>query len=161
MNQNGRIIFQPNTRDLFSMYDRIPIHQITTIRNPVKGVWTENKLSETFFSKENISIIQNGIRSGVYKMSREKYLIDNQDSEQLVLIMRGIFIEYSMNISTGIREQIQSLNQKVIQYCVDKVYQEAQGYLKYLRDASTLPTPIDYPSMPNTHTKQLEFKGFF
>ena len=54
---NGRIVIQPNTEDLFKMYDKIPVNQITTIRNPLKGVWDESKLSNVFFSKENISII--------------------------------------------------------------------------------------------------------
>jgi hypothetical protein len=153
-------MIQPNTENLFSLYDKIPIHQITTIRNPVKGLWEENTLSKVFFSKENISIIQNGIRVGVYKTSHNKYLIDNQDTEQLELIMRGIYVEYSKNTFSSIKEQVEILNNKVIEYCTHKVFQEAQGYLKYLRDSNTRPNPLNYPSY-TTKTKQLEFRGFF
>jgi len=153
-------IVQPNTNNLFNLYDRIPVNQITTIRNPLKGIWGENLVSEVFFSKENIGIIQNGIRAGVYQKSNGKYLIDNQDTDQLIVIMRGIFTSYSTNLPDNIREQVEKLNSRVISYCSNKVFEEAQGYLRYLKDTTTIATPLDYPSMPS-HTKQLEFKGFF
>ena len=153
-------MIQPNTENLFSLYDKIPVHQITTIRNPIKGVWEENTLSKVFFSKENIRIIQNGIRAGVYKLSNNKYIIDNQEPEQLELIMRGIYIEYSKNVSSNIRGQIEILNDKVIDYCTYKVFQEAQGYLKYLRDSNSKPNFLENPKY-TTKSKQLEFKGFF
>jgi hypothetical protein len=153
-------MIQPNTENLFGLYDKIPVHQITTVRNPVKGIWEETTLSKVFFSQENISIIQNGIRVGVYKLSHKKYLIDNQDTEQLQLIMRGIFTEYSKNQKTSIREQVELLNNKVINYCSNKVFQEAQGYLKYLRDSTAPPDPLSYPTL-TTRSKQLEFKSFF
>ena len=153
-------MIQPNTENLFGLYDKIPVHQISTIRNPVKGVWEDTTLSKVFFSKENTSIIQNGIRAGVYKLSNSKYLVDNQDPEELQLIMRGIFTEYSKNQPNNIREQVESLNERVVNYCSDKVFQEAQGYLKYLRDANSTPTPLTYPTL-TSRSKQLEFKTFF
>jgi len=153
-------MIQPNTENLFGLYDKIPVHQISTIRNPVKGIWEETTLSKVFFSKENSSIIQNGIRAGVYKLSNGKYFVDNQDPEQLQLIMRGIFTEYSKNQTNNIREQIEVLNNIVVSYCSDKVFQEAQGYLKYLRDSNSKPEPLTYPTLTTT-SKQLIFKSFF
>uniref|UniRef100_A0A6C0HRV1 Minor capsid protein P8 central region domain-containing protein n=1 Tax=viral metagenome TaxID=1070528 RepID=A0A6C0HRV1_9ZZZZ len=154
-------MIQPNTQELFKMYDKIPVHQITTIRDPLNGVWSNTQLSTLFFSANNVTIIQNGIRANVYKMSKEKYLIDNQDNDQLVTIMRGMFIEYSKNLPENITEQIKLLNNKVIVYCSQQVYEEAKGYLTYLKDSSTLITPLNYPTMPYTRDKQLEFKSFF
>ena len=154
-------LIQPDTKELFKMYDKIPVNQISTIRNPMNGAWSDTQLSNLFFSKENIVIIQNGIRAGVYNMSNGKYLIDNQDSDQLYMIMKGMFLEYSKNISTNITEQINILNDKVIAYCTNQVYQEAKGYLTYLKDSSSLIKPLDYPSMPYSRTKELELKHFF
>ena len=154
-------MIQPNTQDLFKMYDKIPVHQISTIRDPLNGIWSNTQLSTLFFSEENVKIIQNGIRANVYKMSKEKYLIDNQDNDQLITIMRGMFVEYSKNLPTNITEQIKLLNDKVIVYCTHQVYEEAKGYLTYLKDSSTLITPLNYPTMPYTKDKQLEFKQFF
>jgi len=151
---------QPDTEELFKMYDKIPVNQMSTVRGPLNGR-SSTQLSELFFSKENTVIIQNGIRAGVFNMSNGKYIIDNQDNEQLEIIMRGMFLEYSKNNPNNITEQINILNDKVISYCTDKVYSEAKGYLKYLKDSSTLITPLDYPSMPYTRTKELELKHFF
>ena len=153
-------LIQPDIKELFKMYDKIPVNQITTVRNPI-NTWSNTPLSNLFFSKENIVIIQNGIRAGVYNMSNGKYLIDNQDNEQLLLIMKGMFLEYSKNIPTDITQQIDILNNKVITYCTNQVYQEAKGYLTYLKDSSSLIKPLDYPSMPYTRTKELELKPFF
>jgi len=151
----------PDIQELFKMYDKIPVNQITTIRNPLNGTWSNTQLSDLFFSKENIAIIQNGIRAGVYNMSKGKYMIDVQDNEELLIIMKGMFLEYSKNMPTNITEQIDILDNKVIAYCTNQVYQEAKGYLTYLKDSSTLITPLDYPSMPYTRTKELELKHFF
>lgn len=153
-------MLQPDIQELFKMYDKIPVNQITTIRNPL-NTWSSTPLSDLFFSKENIVIIQNGIRAGVYNMSNGKYLIDNQDNEQLLLIMKGMFLEYSKNMPTDITQQIDILDDKVIAYCTNQVYQEAKGYLTYLKDSSSLIKPLDYPSMPYTRTKELELKHFF
>ena len=47
-----------------------------------------------------------------------------------------------------------------LEYCVNQVFGETQGYMKYLYDASTLVVPIDRPTFSNTN-KTLEFKGWF
>jgi len=104
-------MIQPNTENLFGLYDKIPVHQISTIRNPAKGVSEDTTLSKVFFSKENTSIIQNGIRAGVYKLSNGKYLVDNQDPEELQLIMRGISNTFNIpNINIPVKTtRIQNL----------------------------------------------------
>ena len=64
---NGRIdIKTPNTSTLFQMYDKIPANQCVTFRNATEGLWSSTPLSQAFFSQQNIQIIQNGIRAGVY-----------------------------------------------------------------------------------------------
>jgi hypothetical protein len=49
----------------------------------------------------------------------------------------------------------------VLNYCIQQVYGEAQGYLKYLDDASTLVVPIAPPVMANNSDRELEFKTWF
>ena len=67
---NGRVdICGPKTTDLFQMYDKIPVNQCATFRNPTEGLWDNSDLSNTFFSEGNIRIIQNGIRAEVYRKS--------------------------------------------------------------------------------------------
>jgi hypothetical protein len=49
----------------------------------------------------------------------------------------------------------------VLDYCVKSVYGEAQGYMKYRFDASTLVVPIALPIMSKTNDKQLLLKKWF
>jgi len=159
---NGRVnIKSPNTTELFKMYDKIPAQQCSTFRNATEGLWTETILSNVFFSRDNIQLLQNGIRSGVYKKSKGQYVIGEQDCDSLKIIMRSIFLTYSANQPNNIREQVDALNQMVLNFCIQQVYGEAQGYLKYINDVSTLAIPIAHPVMSDISDKLLEFKTWF
>ena len=159
---NGRVdIRSPNTSNLFAMYDKIPANQCTTYRNPVEGIWDSNALANAFFSKENIQIIQNGIRSGVYEKSNGQYLIGPQDCDSLKIIMRSVFLQNSANQPDNIGQQIYELNQMVLNYCIPQVYGEAKGYMKYISDVSTLAVPIAHPIMAEDRDKELVLKPWF
>jgi hypothetical protein len=159
---NGRVdIKSPNTSTLFQMYDKIPANQCVTFRNATEGLWTSNSLSNAFFSQQNIQIIQNGIRAGVYHRSNGQYTIGPQDCDSLKIVMRSVFLQYSANQPNNITEQISQLNKIVLEYCIQQVYSEAQGYMKYINDASTLVVPISHPVMANENDRQLELKPWF
>jgi hypothetical protein len=164
MNQvnNGRInIKSPNTSTLFQMYDKIPANQCVTFRNATEGLWNETPLSRAFFSQENIQIIQNGIRAGVYNRSNGQYIVGPQDCDSIKIIMRSVFLQYSANQPFNIPQQIEELNKIVLNYCIQQVYSEAQGYMKYIDDASTLVIPIAHPVQASNTDRQLEFKSWF
>lgn len=159
---NGRIDFiSPNTSILFSMTDRIPVSECSDFREAMTGNWHNTTLSNAFFSASNIQIIQNGIRAGVYKRSNGMYIVGNQKCDELKIIMRSIFLQYSKNQPDNIASQIQALNTLVLNYAIKQVYGEAEGYMKYKRDASSMYTPIAPPVMSKTNDKQLELKKWF
>jgi hypothetical protein len=159
---NGRVdIKSPNTSTLFQMYDKIPANQCVTFRNPTEGLWTSDSLSNAFFSEQNILIIQNGIRAGVYHRSNGQYVIGAQDCDSLKIVMRSVFLQNSANQPNNITQQIAQLNKIVLDYCIQQVYSEAQGYMKYINDASTLVVPISHPVMANENDRQLELKPWF
>jgi len=159
---NGRVdIKTPNTSELFKMYDKIPAHQCTTFRNPTEGIWNDTILSQVFFSRENIQIIQNGIRAGVYKRSNNQYIIGVQDCDSLKIIMRSVFLQHASNLPNNIPQQINQLNKIVLNYCIQQVYSEAQGYMKYIDDVSTLAVPIAHPIQASNTGREIEFKSWF
>jgi hypothetical protein len=159
---NGRVdIKSPNTSTLFEMYDKIPANQCVTFRNPTEGLWTDTTLSQAFFSQQNIQILQNGIRSGVYHKSNGQYTIGPQDCDSLKIVMRSVYLQNAANQPNNITEQIAELNKIVLNYCIQQVYSEAQGYMKYIDDASTLVVPIAHPVMANNTDRELEFKTWF
>lgn len=159
---NGRVnIKSPNTSALFQMYDKIPANQCVTFRNATEGLWNETPLSQAFFSRENIQIIQNGIRAGVYHRSNGQYVIGPQDCDSLKIVMRSVFLQHAANQPFNIPQQIEELNKIVLNYCIQQVYSEAQGYMKYVDDVSTLVVPIAHPVQASNTDRQLEFKGWF
>jgi len=159
---NGRIDIQsPDTRSLFNMYDKIPAHQCTTYRNPLEGQWDDSNLSNAYFSKENIQIIQNGIRAGVYKQSNNQYVVAPQDCDSLKIVMRSIYLQYSANLPGNVSGQIEALNQMVLNFCIQQVYSEAKGYMKYLSDASNMYVPIAHPVLAKDDDKELILKPWF
>ena len=147
---NGRVdiinkMHAPDISNLFAMYDKIPANQCATFREPLLGQWDETPLSKAYFSKENIQIIQNGIRAGVFNKSNSQYIVSPVDCDVLKIIMRSVFLQHSANQSQNISGQIQQLNQIVLDDCIHKVYSEANGYIKYLTDVSTLAVPMSNP----------------
>jgi len=159
---NGRVdIKTPNTSALFEMYDKIPANQCVTFRNPTEGLWTDTYLSQAFFSQQNIQILQNGIRAGVYNKSNGQYVIGPQDCDSLKIVMRSVYLQHAANQPNNITQQVVELNKIVLNYCIQQVYSEAQGYMKYIDDASTLVVPIAHPIMADNTDRELEFKTWF
>ena len=161
---NGRVnIIQPDTSAIFKMQDRIPVgvNDFDYRGDAMKGNWYRTQLSDLFFSPENVQILQNGIRAGVYKMSHGQYVVGQQSQDELRIIMRSIFLQYSQNLPTNIKEQIALLNNYVLDYAVGQVYGEAQGYMKYKYDISNMYEPISRPIMSKNNDKQLQLKKWF
>lgn len=164
MNPNGRVdLITPDIQNKFALQDRITkINKATDFRDAMTGVWSESTLSRSYFSKQNQEIIQNALRAEIYKKSEGKFVIGQQDYEQLQIVMRGIYLQNSQNSEKDIPGQIAKLNRLVLDYCIPQVYSEAVAFIKYRYDVSVLPTPIDLPSMSNqNHSKQLELKPWF
>lgn len=160
-NYNGRVnIMAPDTRKLFQMQDRIPVES-TSFRDAMTGNWNDTALSNAFFSAQNMEILQNGLRAGVHRMSNGQFTIGRQNEDELKIIMRSVFLQYSRNLSSDIPGQIAALNKLVLDYAVRQVYGEAEGYMKYKRDVSTMYCPIAPPVMSKTNDKQLLLKKWF
>ena len=164
---NGRVdLLTPDTTSLFSMYDKVPVRgNATSYREATAGNWYNTELSNSFFSACNINRLQDEIRKGVYDASNGQYVIDRQNEDELKIIMRGIFLSYAKNLPTDMRSQIITLNEKVLDYAVPQVFGEAQGYIQYRIDASTMYSGgsalIPPPMMSSTKGQPLEFKSWF
>lgn len=147
---NGRVDIinktqAPELSKLFALYDKMPAKQCASLREPTLGQWEETSLSRAYFSEQNIQIVQNGIRSGVYNKSNGQYVIGPQSCDALMVIMRSVFLQHAANQSKNIASQIEQLNQIVLDYCIHSVYSEAKGYIKYLYDVSNLAVPMSMP----------------
>lgn len=163
MQSNGRVnIMTPDISTIFAMQDRIPIStNDVDFRGAMTGNWYDTSLSDAFFSGRNIQIIQNGIRAGVYNRSNGQYVVGEQSRDELLIVMRSVFLQYSKNQPNNVKQQIDFLNRLVLDYAIGQVYGEAQGYIKYKYDASNMYEPIARPVMSTTNDKQLLLNKWF
>jgi hypothetical protein len=167
--QNGRVNMEnrPSAGGFLSNPDQAGFgHRIAVDENPgqdlMRGNWGETVLSKTFFSPENTKILQNAIRKEVYDRSKEKqWVIDEQSADELQIVMRSLYLQYAKNLDYDIPGQIHDLNDLVIEWCVPRILSEIGMYQYYLKDISTLPTPLQHPvSQSSAGSKSLPFRKF-
>tara|TARA_B100000424_G_scaffold253358_1_gene230456 strand:+ start:440 stop:985 length:546 start_codon:yes stop_codon:yes gene_type:complete len=144
--ENGRIRLKTyeNGTPLF-IQDTIAKNERTNYSNATTHMLTPSLLSRTFFSVENIDIIQNAIRAEIYQKTNKTHIIDKQNYDQLKMIMRSIYLQYGLHQDHNIKEQVVALNKMVLDFCIPQVYSELISYLKYKEDISSLPKPIERP----------------
>ncbi len=164
-NYNGRIqIMDEQDPDAkFKMQERISIkNKATEYRDALNGVQENNELAKLYFSEKNINIIQTKLRVGVFNMSQGQYVIPNQNIDNLKIIMRSIYLQYSKHSSSqSIKTEIEKLNKYVLDYAIPSVYNEAVAYNNYCRDQSTLVMPFERPKQIDKDYKHLELKNTY
>jgi hypothetical protein len=163
---NGRVNIMdlPDSNVRFKMYEKIALkNKATEYRNPVAGILEDNMLEKVFFSSGNIQILQNGLRAGVYQMSKDKKIVlPPQNIDHLKIIMRSMYLQYAEHREDiSVTSQVETLNKIVLDYIIPTLYNETMGYMKYLEDQSTLVRPLSMPNVVDRDYKQLELKPWF
>lgn len=126
----------------------------------VRGNMERTPMNQAYFSPANFQIIQNAIRKRVFDYTAK--VIDPVGTDDLFMVMRAMYLQYSRNLETHIPEQIAELNERVVAWCVPKIVAEVNMYATYLKDITTLPTPMMQPvNVSSAGTKSLPFKPFF
>jgi hypothetical protein len=129
----------------------------------LRGNIESSALTRAFFSQANIQIIQNGIRKTVFETSKPKggYVIDDQSVDELKIIMRGMFYQFSRNLPNDVEGQVADLNQKVIDWSAPHILSAVDHYYYYLDDISHMPLPLSMPkSMSSAGTKTLPLNPY-
>ena len=126
----------------------------------LRGNLEQSPVSLSFFSPENVRRIQEAIRRGVYEKSgSRKYVIDNQDVDEIKIIMRSMYLTYARNNQFDIAGQVAELNRYVIEWSVPRILSEIDHYIYYLNDISHMPVPLSQPqSMSSAGTRSLPFQ---
>ena len=64
----------------------------------IKGNFEKNCVNDLFFSQTNIDALQTGMKNLVASKTNGKHIIGNQSENELMIIMRGIYLEYGQNL---------------------------------------------------------------
>jgi hypothetical protein len=158
-NSNGRVIIDtPNIMENKAMFEKINIkNKAVDLRDQVID---NSNISKHFFSESNVKIIQEKLKKGVYELSKGHFNIPNQNIEKLFAIMRSVYNKYN-SFSDDTQKEINSLNSILLNTIVPEVYNSAISYEIYIRDVSTIATPINFPLQLDRNFKQIEFKKWF
>jgi hypothetical protein len=128
----------------------------------IKTILQKNPLSDVFFSKENIDYLQNKIINRVYELSGNKHKISRQSDTELKIVMRSIYLQFSLNQMCDIREQIRQLDESVINEVCPGILSGIEQYIKYKEDITTIPVPIQLPqSLTTKGDRSLELPPWF
>ena len=147
--RNGRVDIMQNTITS-SKITRAPLILNDNNINSISYNITNTSLSVNFFSKENINKIQNLIKRGVYYKSNKQHIIADQNEQELVIIMRSIYLQYGKNLPTNINDQINELNNMIVEWAIDNIISNIEQYISYKKTCSTLPMPIEHAQLTST-----------
>ncbi len=126
----------------------------------LRGNWDHTALSDAFFTRKNVDVIQKEIQKEVYRISGpKKWVIDPQDVDEIKMIMRAMYLQYGKNNTFNIEGQINDLNEMVVKWSVPRIMSEIEQYNYYLNDISHLPVPLQQPiSLSSAGTRSLPFQ---
>jgi hypothetical protein len=107
----------------------------------------QGDLENTFFSDENISLINKKIILTIYKKTNKQIRIKEQTKESLIVVMRYIFLEYAKHLPYDIAGQIRELDCYVVGEIVPKILTEATQRINYLNEINNprklIPLPVN------------------
>lgn len=162
---NGRVNIidtsKENMEKRISLFEKTePRKKITDYRDATAHILQESKLSYMFFSVKNIEYIQQQLKNAIYKKSNGKYKLLPQNQDNLKVIMRAYYLQYSYNDVGNEVAEMNYLNGLVLDYLIPYIMKESIAYDKYLRDQSTLVMPFDRSIQVDRDFKGLEYTNF-
>ena len=128
----------------------------------IRGNVVATPLNRAFFSPANVRIVQNRLRREVYDRSNGDFLIDDQSVDDLLIVMRAMYLQYGRNHTDDIPGQINELNRIVADWAVPKILAECSMHRTYLHDIQNLPVPLAQPvHLSSKGSKSSSFDRFF
>jgi hypothetical protein len=101
----------------------------------IKGLHCKSKLSNIYFSDENIQRIQKKIKKKIFELSKGKFRLDvDQDEKSIYIVMRAIYIENARHLQGQEIRQCKRLNDLVVDQIAPSMITEIKQYYGYLRE---------------------------
>lgn len=123
-----------------------------------------NKLNTTFFTDENINAIQMSLIQNVKNFSEEHFEIGNQSVQELGIIMREVYKNYSIypgvDTDQNIITEIQRLDNIIVEKATIFIIKKIRVQQKYLQDKyrgsynlETRPEPVNTRGTRLSHSR--------
>ena len=118
-------------------------------QNATRGIVESTLLSKVFFSAGNIQIIQNAIRSEVYRLTENNHVIGEQSESQLEIIMRSIYLQFAYPGVKDITSEVKRLNKVVVEDIIPNLISEVLQHDAYLADIKVPNKIMELPKNVN------------
>lgn len=135
-----------------NMYDKCQQHTSNNYYNggnsslALRYVLDNTKVSMMYFSPENVKRIQKKIKQNVVQQSEGKFKMDiDQDEQDLILVMRAVFLEYGKNLDDHIVSQVKALNEITIKCIMPDLMTNIKQYYSYQKEIHEPLKPIVRP----------------
>jgi hypothetical protein len=157
---NGRVSFKTN-----ESYNDYKMHNTRTVENyhhdALKGNIENNPVAKIFFGPTNINMLQIGMRNMVLNKTCGRIRIGMQSVDELLIIMRSMYLQNSKNSILDPISQVKDLNKRVLVFAVPRIIEEAEMHTAYINRISELPTPLEHAQNVSVKgSKTLKMKDF-
>jgi len=120
-----------------------------------------SNLETSFYSDENIDLINKQIVLTVFKKTNKQYRINFQSKDKIIIIMQYVFNEYARHLPYDIKDQIKELNCIVVGEIIPNLitnFEQKLGYLKDIEKRGELvPLPVSSTADRTLPTANLSF----
>ena len=120
------------------MADRFVVQALQTYNVQTNGT------IESFFSDKNLESIQKALRQKV--RAQTGHSIGPQSCEQIVMVMFHVYSNHGRSATSKriVAQEVAFLNNLLLNELVPMVVSNVKQYVQYIRDISTLPTPMEH-----------------
>ena len=126
----------------------------TNYKTILGTIQERSSLNDAFFGRNNMNHLKKLIADQVYKKSGYSISAHAQSDNELLIIMRSIFLQYARHLPDDIKGQVAELNLKVLLDVVPRIISKVKMELTYQRDHGSQPLPIQLPvNVSNAGTK--------
>jgi hypothetical protein len=112
-----------------------------------------NPLSDAFFSPFNREAIHQGIIRAI--QNKTGYTIDRQNDGDVQALMKRVYVNLMGDPYTDVRQQVATMNDKVIDEATDTISTGMLQQLLYMRDIESNPIPLQPPVSTSTYGNKI------
>ena len=137
--------------------DNVQANSLRTqvIKNQVRiSECEQGDLATTFFSDENIELINKQLILSVYKKTNGQYKISNQSKQSLEIVMRYVFLEHARHLPYDISGQIRELNCRVVGEILPGIITQITQRVEYLKTINEPRQLLELPKNVHGGTRQ-------
>lgn len=148
--QSSRINLDGFTSNPFELFENLNVNNENKF-DKLTGTFQESEVSKLYFSQENLDYLQSQIISRVYDKTSKRFGVGRQSDDELIIVMRSIYLQHGKNYNKELDKQVNVLNEIVLDYCVDNVYNNLLQHFEYIKDITREQPVLERPE--TTHIK--------